>query len=131
MNPYPEFRDIYAIKRDGRYLGDDEDGAPRYAQSHWADILNNHDRWETGGLLIHYGKDGRPDEFAVRECARTLAFRFPYTEEGYARALRVLKEVYEWQDQTIAEYIEGMDKIINRHFEGSDNQGEKPEEKKK
>jgi hypothetical protein len=106
MLEYPQFKDVYIIAdNNGRYLGDDEDGAPRYAKSHWGDVLVNHEKWETGSILAHLDDNGKPDYFAVIEAGRRLAYRFLYTEEGWECCLEKLLEIYRWQQKNIGSHI--------------------------
>jgi hypothetical protein len=109
MLEYPQFKDVYVIADGGRYLGEDGDGAPRYAKSHWGNVLINHEKWETGSIAVHFGDDGKPDYFAIIEAGRRLGYQFPYTERGWNACLAKLLEIYVWQGRQLEKHIKAIE----------------------
>lgn len=112
---YPKFEKIpyFTYKRQGRFL-DERDGEPRFAKTNFADILIGHGKWETGYAVVHFGKNDKPDSFEIVEAGRRLGYSFPYTEEGWAKCLAKLQEIYKWQRDFLQKHIDSIEEATRK-----------------
>lgn len=108
---FPTFQEIKSgyctYTRRGKYKGYDEDG-PIFTKSTYHDIIIEHNAYSEIIQNIYYRTDrkGNPRYFAFNMLGNKYAYKFEFTEAGWAECIMKIKSILTWYNKCIKKLLD-------------------------
>lgn len=104
---FPTFEQIDAgyccLRRQGKYLGIDQYGAPKWAKSTYVDIVINHQEYKEIITNIYYRatKKGKVMYFGFELAGNKYSYHFEYSKEGWQQCKDKIVSILQWYNKCI------------------------------